>query len=61
MSLNTYQKRGSVINLGVPGRPWISSPSGSITLSSRLSILGFFAYTSSIIKKTYSRFLTFPG
>lgn len=49
MSLDTYQKRGSVINLGIPGRPWISSPQNLNSFGSRLSVLGFFAYVSTVV------------
>jgi hypothetical protein len=44
MSLNTSQKRGSVINIGQPGRPWIQKPQNQSTLHSRLSMLGFASF-----------------
>lgn len=40
MSLNTKQKRGSVINVTIPGRTWIQVPQSQSTPHSRLSMIG---------------------
>ena len=63
MSLDTKQKRGSAINLGVPFRPWISEPQASSSFGSRLSFLGFFSIEQAFqkLRRFTSRFLTFPG
>ena len=37
MTLNTYQKRGSVMMLALPFRPWIFVPDGSISPEDRQS------------------------
>ena len=39
MSLNTKQKRGSAISLGMPHRQWLAEPSNSIGFGDRLSLL----------------------
>lgn len=39
MALDTKQKRGSAMSIGMPGRPWASVPAGSLAQLSRQSIV----------------------
>jgi hypothetical protein len=37
--LDTKQKRGSVMGMGLPPRVWLAEPSGALPVGSRLSLL----------------------
>lgn len=41
MSLDTKQKRGSAINIGMPFRRWQVEPSGNLNPSKQLSLLRY--------------------
>lgn len=41
MALDTKQERGSTLLVTAPWRPWLSEPSGTIDIHSRLSLLKF--------------------
>lgn len=40
-ALDSKQKRGSVINMGQPGRPWLAEPDGTLASTDRMSILTY--------------------
>lgn len=42
-ALDMERRRGSVINLGIPGRPWTTWPDGGFSRNDRLSLLGYAA------------------
>ncbi len=39
--LDTKQKRGSAINIGMPGRQWLAEPSGTLDQGPRQSLLTY--------------------
>lgn len=43
MAIDTKKKRGSLINLSSPARPWTTEPDGLLDSSARLSIRGYAA------------------
>jgi len=44
MSLNTKQKRGSIIHIAFPGRTWIQVPQNQSTKHSRSSMIGLASF-----------------
>jgi hypothetical protein len=40
-ALDSERRRGSAINLGIPGRPWTTWPDGGFSHNDRLSLLGY--------------------
>lgn len=49
MAIDSKQKRGSLIGHGMPWRSWLSEPSGTIGVGSRLSLLKYYAGTAAAI------------
>ncbi len=49
MALDTQQKRGSVIDYGLPFATWLSEPSGTVDAAARASLLQLAASTGSSI------------
>lgn len=49
MALDTKHKRGSAMIIGMPFRPWLSEPAGTIGGSQRLSLLRFCGSTTAVI------------
>lgn len=50
--LDTKQKRGSVMLVGSPMRPWLSEPSGTSDVGGRLSLLRYFAGLAEAVVET---------
>lgn len=46
MAIDSKQKRGSAIGVGLPFRQWLSEPSGALDVDDRLSLLKWFAGTA---------------
>lgn len=40
-ALDSERRRGSVMNLSMPGRPWLTFPDGGFSRNDRLSLLGY--------------------
>ena len=53
MSLDTKQKRGSVINISLPFRSWLAEPDGSFNTSDFLSLM---YYSSAIAPLIVAQF-----
>lgn len=49
MSLNTKQRRGSAIDVGMPHRQWLANPSGDVDYPERISLLKL---CSSVVDET---------
>jgi len=41
--LDTKQKRGSVVSMGQPGRPWLAEPDGTLASTDRMSLMTYAA------------------
>lgn len=41
MSLDSKQKRGAAVNLGIPGRQWLAEPDGTFLSADRISLLAY--------------------
>lgn len=39
MALDSAQKRGSAVHIGMPHRQWLTEPTGTVSVGPRLSLL----------------------